>query len=64
MGKFTIPLFITIAISLVLYFILTLPFISFIFFGFGLEYPLWIVLVCSFISIISSPIIYNKFFKK
>jgi hypothetical protein len=60
MEKFTIPPFITIT----LYFVLTLPFISFILFGFGFNYPLWLLLVCSFISIISSPIIYNKFFKK
>lgn len=50
-------LFLTILISISIFFILTIPHILLINFGFGFRYPMWLILLCCLISGILSPIV-------
>ena len=53
-------LFLRLSITICLYFILTLPYISLVFFGFGVDYGRYGCLVACFVTIILAGFIQNK----
>ena len=53
-----------IMITLCIYFILTLPFLSLIFFGYGIEYNTFECVMASFFAVIGAPIIHKNYFNK
>jgi hypothetical protein len=57
--KYLKELGLAIGITVILYIILTFPHIALVFFNFGIEYPLWLLLCIGFISGFSGTFISN-----
>ena len=53
-------LFLRILITICLYTILTLPYITYFFFNFGIDYGKYGCMFCGFITIILAPIVQKK----